>query len=115
MVTDPALLSASLDAVLSVYRGPQEIAADVSFGRQLGSELPSGSYQTVGPSSDSCRPHMLTLPAAAGTDRVGVFFFEAITFDRTIRIQTVVLSEQGKRSRTCRVNLITRKQTDQNS
>jgi hypothetical protein len=99
VVTNPALIPSSNDAVISVNKGPQEISANVAFGRQpstggTNSGLPPESYQEVDQSSQ-CQTRRLHLPAESGTARTGVFYFEAITFDRSVRIQTVLLQEEG--------------------
>ena len=100
VVTNPALIgqTGDDDAVIAVYRGPTEISADVSFGRQLktggtNSGLPPGSSETL---NQTCKARQLKMPATGGIDRTGVFYFQAITYEKTIRIQTVILLKEGE-------------------
>ena len=91
------------NAVIALYRGPDDIASDVSFGRQVAtggsSGLPSGSGEIVDPSL-GCTVRLLRLPEEGGLDRTGVFYAETTKNDRTTRIQAVIVPRTGKKIHT---------------
>ncbi|XP_038048236.1 receptor-type tyrosine-protein phosphatase kappa-like [Patiria miniata] len=95
-VANPALINSTggKDVVLTAYKGPDDIPAGVSFGRQLATGgmdgLPPGSTEEDKPSLE-CKERSLRLPAAAGISRVGVFYFEGRRGSINTRIQIVML------------------------
>ena len=99
-MADPALLGPTGDdnAALTAYKGPTDIGAGVSFGRQLATggsaRLPLGSVQEDVPSL-GCAVRHLRLPTRGGIDRTGVFYFEASKHSSVTRIQTVLLPKDG--------------------
>ncbi|XP_038048244.1 receptor-type tyrosine-protein phosphatase mu-like [Patiria miniata] len=97
LVTNPALLGQTGDAnaIIAAYKGPNDISADVSFGRQVttggSNDLPSGSNQLQDPLL-GCQVRQLNLPEEDGIDRTGVFYCEASRAGRTnTKILTVIL------------------------
>ena len=99
-MSDPALLGPTGDdnAALTAYKGPTDVGAGVSFGRQLATggsaRLPLGSVQEDVPSL-GCAVRHLRLPTRGGIDRTGVFYFEASKHSSVTRIQTVLLPKDG--------------------
>ncbi|XP_038052730.1 uncharacterized protein LOC119725398 [Patiria miniata] len=100
LVVNPSLLgpTGDSDSVIAVYRGPEEISSNVSFGRQVStggaSGLPSSSGEIVD-SSLGCTVKLLSLPEEGGLDRTGVFYAEATRNGLTTRIQTIILPKDG--------------------
>ncbi|XP_038053132.1 uncharacterized protein LOC119725683 [Patiria miniata] len=103
LVTNPALVGITEteddNATMTAYKGPGDITASVSFGRQLttggnSGELPSGSMVSSDPSTGCAARLILRLPEEGGIDRAGVFYSEAISNDITTRIQTVILPRE---------------------
>ncbi|XP_038048242.1 angiopoietin-1 receptor-like [Patiria miniata] len=97
LVANPALLgqTGDDDAIIAAYKGPNDISADVSFGRQVitggSNDLPSGSNQLQDPLL-GCQVRQLNLPEQGGIDRTGVFYCEATRAGRTnTKILTVIL------------------------
>ncbi|XP_038048243.1 receptor-type tyrosine-protein phosphatase delta-like [Patiria miniata] len=96
LVANPAVihLTATSDVVLTAYKGPNDIPAGVTFGRQLATGgmdgLPPGSAEEDEPSLQ-CTARSLRLPAEDGGDRVGVFYLEASRNGIMTRIQTVLV------------------------
>ena len=82
---------------MTTYKGPDDVTANVSFGRQLSTGgidngLPSGSVvDAVDPPTGCADTLLLTMPPGDGMSTPGVFFTEASSDNRTTRIQTVVL------------------------
>ncbi|XP_038052727.1 uncharacterized protein LOC119725395 [Patiria miniata] len=112
LVTNPALIGDN-DASITAYKGPDDITASVSFGRQLtirgnSGALPSGSMVSSDPSTGCAARLILRLPEEGGIDRTGVFYSEAISNDITTRIQTVILS---KNESTVHIRPVVRTQT----
>ena len=100
VVVSPALLIPNEDVVMTTYKGPDDVTASVSFGRQLstgGSEegLPSGSVVEAVPPSGCADKVLLRMSGVGGLDRTGVFFTEASRDDVTTRIQWVVIPPNG--------------------
>ncbi|XP_038048240.1 tyrosine-protein kinase receptor Tie-1-like [Patiria miniata] len=100
LVANPAVthLTTTSDVVLTAYKGPNDIPAGVTFGRQLATGgmdgLTSGSAEEDEPSLQ-CTARSLRLPAEDGGDRVGVFYFEASRNGIMTRIQTVLVPKDG--------------------
>ncbi|XP_022087744.1 uncharacterized protein LOC110977706 [Acanthaster planci] len=98
LVANPALVDSSggNDVVLTAYKGPNDIIAGVTFGRQLATGglngLPSGSTEEDEPSL-GCTARSLRLPAADGISRVGVLYFEGTRKGTKTRIQSIILPE----------------------
>ncbi|XP_038055914.1 tyrosine-protein kinase receptor Tie-1-like [Patiria miniata] len=99
-VANPALinLTGGDDVVLTAYKGPDDIPAGVTFGRQLATGgtdgLPPGSTEEDEPSL-GCQGRSLRLPAADGINRVGVFYFEGSRGSIHTRIQIVMLPKEN--------------------
>ena len=102
LVTNPALLggTGNNDATIGAYKGPKDITAAVSFGRQLttggtNTQLPPGSKELQSQQL-GCQLRLLQLPEDGGLDRTGVFYGEATKPGKTARrIQTVILPTDG--------------------
>ncbi|XP_038048540.1 uncharacterized protein LOC119722477 [Patiria miniata] len=100
-VANPALIDSTggNDVVLTAYKGPDDIPAGVSFGRQMATGgmdgLPPGSTEEGEPPL-GCEAVSLRLPAADGISRVGVFYFEGSRGSTNTRIQIVMLPKGGK-------------------
>ncbi|XP_038074861.1 tyrosine-protein kinase receptor Tie-1-like [Patiria miniata] len=102
LVTNPALLgqTGDDDAIIAAYKGPNDISADVSFGRQVttggsSNDLPSVTNQLQDPLL-GCQVRKLNLPEEGGIDRTGVFYCEATRAGRmNTRIQTIILPKDG--------------------
>ncbi|XP_038059716.1 uncharacterized protein LOC119730762 [Patiria miniata] len=96
VVVNPSLLgpTGDNDSVIAVYRVPEEITSNVSFGRQVSTGgspgLPSGSGEIVD-SSLGCAVRLLRLPEEGRLDRTGVFYAETTRNGLTTRIQAVIL------------------------
>ena len=103
LVTSPARIGpkGDNDSVIVAYKGLDDIAADISFGRQLvtggtSDDLPPGAGEIVD-SSLGCLVRLIGLSDQGGLDRTGVFYSEASkTGVATTRIQTVILPKDGK-------------------
>ena len=104
LVTSPARIgpTGDNDSVIVAYKGLDDIAADISFGRQLvtggtSGDLPPGAGEIVD-SSLGCLVRLIGLSDQGGLDRTGVFYSEASkTGVATTRIQTVILLKDGEK------------------
>ncbi|XP_038066666.1 angiopoietin-1 receptor-like [Patiria miniata] len=101
LVANPARLGATgdNDATLSAYKSPTDIAAAVSFGRQLttggsNDNLPAGSSGFYD-ANMGCTARLLSLPQDGGIDRTGVFYGTAALNGRATTIRTVILRKEG--------------------
>ncbi|XP_038048537.1 receptor-type tyrosine-protein phosphatase T-like isoform X2 [Patiria miniata] len=94
-VANPALVNSTggNDVVLTAYKGPNDIPAGVTFGRQLATGgtvgLPPGASEEDEPSL-GCAARSLRLPAEDGRNRVGVFYLEATRRSTMTRIQIIL-------------------------
>ena len=102
MITNHPLLGPVGDsnAYIGAFKGCSDFTATVTFGRQLttgGSNtgLPSGLPDAEDISGLGQTARWQKLPASAGIDRIGVFYSEATKNERTTRIQTIILHNDG--------------------
>ncbi|XP_038066670.1 angiopoietin-1 receptor-like [Patiria miniata] len=101
LVANPAWLGATgdNDATLAAYKSPTDIAAAVSFGRQLttggsNDNLPAGSSGFYD-ANLGCTARLLSLPQGGGIGRTGVFYGTAALNGMATRIRTVILRKDG--------------------
>ncbi|XP_038066669.1 angiopoietin-1 receptor-like [Patiria miniata] len=101
LVANPAWLGATgdNDATLAAYKSPTDIAAAVSFGRQLttggsNDNLPAGSSGFYD-ANLGCTARLLSLPRDGGIDRTGVFYGTAVLNGMATTIHTVILGKDG--------------------
>ncbi|XP_038066663.1 angiopoietin-1 receptor-like [Patiria miniata] len=101
LVANPARLGATgdNDATLAAYKSPTDIAAAVSFGRQLttggsNDNLPAGSSGFYD-ANLGCAARLLSLPQGDGIDRTGVFYGTAALNGMATTIRTVILRKDG--------------------
>ena len=89
-MSDPALIGPADNAALTAYKGPTDVGAGVSFGRQLATggsaRLPPGSVEEGVPSL-GCAARRLRIPVPIGTDGTEVFYFQAAKDSSVTRIQ----------------------------
>ncbi|XP_038068801.1 angiopoietin-1 receptor-like [Patiria miniata] len=102
LVANPARLGATGNngAYLGAFKSPTDIAAAVSFGRQLttggsNDNLPTGSYERNGGAQLGCTGRYLSLPQDGGIDRTGVFYGTAALNGMATTIRTVILRKDG--------------------
>ncbi|XP_038066664.1 angiopoietin-1 receptor-like [Patiria miniata] len=101
LVANPSWLGATgdNDATLAAYKSPTDIAAAVSFGRQLttggsNDNLPAGSSGFYD-ANLGCTARLLSLPQDGGIGRTGVFYGTAALNGMATTIRTVILRKDG--------------------
>ncbi|XP_022097192.1 tyrosine-protein kinase receptor Tie-1-like [Acanthaster planci] len=97
LVASPAVLgpTGNNGSTLAAYKSPTDIAAAVSFGRQLttggsNDHLPTGAVGFYD-ASLGCKARLLSLPEAGGIDRTGVFYSTANRNGVMTKIRSIIL------------------------